>query len=197
MKLHSLPKTSLRPKKRRGRGYGSGKGGHTSGRGAKGAKARGKIPLAFTGTKLRKSFLKKLPLQRGKGRFKPLTTGPIIVPLRYLNIFNKGERVDPASLVKKGLVDARQAARYGIKILGDGELSVNLIIATPVSRAAAARIENAGGKIEKAAALSFLKDSEPLRSRVANTARKAKDSKSPKSSKNPKPSNSKTPSKAS
>jgi len=56
-------------KKRLGRGYGSGKGGHTSGRGQKGQKSRTKIHFLFEGVKVKKSTLKKLPLLRGKGKF--------------------------------------------------------------------------------------------------------------------------------
>ena len=63
--LHQLPPTTSRGKKRVGRGYGSGKGGHTTGRGNKGAKARGKIGLLFSGTKIKKGWLKRWPLWRG------------------------------------------------------------------------------------------------------------------------------------
>ena len=52
MKLHNLlPTKKNKSKKRLGRGYGSGKGGHTVGRGTKGQKAReGRgAPLGFEG----------------------------------------------------------------------------------------------------------------------------------------------------
>lgn len=49
---------------------GSGKGSHTSGRGQKGQKTRRKIGVLFEGMKMKKSFLKRLPLMRGKGKFK-------------------------------------------------------------------------------------------------------------------------------
>lgn len=74
MRLHELPKIVKKGKKRLGRGYGSGKGGHTVGRGQKGQKARGKIHPLFTGTKTKKSLLQRLPLLRGKGRLKPKKT---------------------------------------------------------------------------------------------------------------------------
>jgi large subunit ribosomal protein L15 len=64
-----LPKVVLRPKKRVGRGMGSGKGSHTSGRGQKGQKSRGGIGVLFEGMKVKKSLLKRLPLKRGKGKF--------------------------------------------------------------------------------------------------------------------------------
>ncbi len=64
-----LPKIVAKSKKRVGRGMGSGKGSHTSGRGQKGQKSRGDIGILFEGYKMKKSFLKRLPLQRGKGKF--------------------------------------------------------------------------------------------------------------------------------
>lgn len=57
-------------RKRLGRGYGSGKGGHTSSRGQKGQKSRRKMHILFEGLKVKKSTLKKFPLLRGKGKFK-------------------------------------------------------------------------------------------------------------------------------
>lgn len=71
MRLHELPKIVKKDKKRVGRGYGSGRGGHTVGRGQKGQKARSKIGPLFEGTKIKKSLIQRLPMQRGKGKFKP------------------------------------------------------------------------------------------------------------------------------
>lgn len=69
-----LPKVITKSRKRVGRGIGSGKGGHTVGRGQKGQKSRGKIGILFEGVKMKKSFLKRLPLSRGKGKFHPRKT---------------------------------------------------------------------------------------------------------------------------
>lgn len=71
MELSKLPKIVTKKLKRVGRGFGSGKGGHTSGRGAKGNKARGKVRLYFEGTKMRKGIIRRTPMLRGKLRFKP------------------------------------------------------------------------------------------------------------------------------
>ncbi len=67
--MTNLPKVVTKSKKRLGRGMGSGKGSHTSSRGQKGQKSRGHIGVLFEGMKMRKSFLKRLPLMRGKGKF--------------------------------------------------------------------------------------------------------------------------------
>jgi len=64
-----LPKIVQRSKKRVGRGVGSGKGSHTSGRGQKGQKSRNHVSVLFEGMKTKKSLLKRLPLLRGKGKF--------------------------------------------------------------------------------------------------------------------------------
>src|SRR4030043_135382 len=103
MKLESLPKTKARSKKRVGRGYSSGKGGHTSGRGQKGQKTRGKINLLFEGVKVKKSFIKRLPLRRGRGKFKA-GKKPIIVKLVYLNLLPDKSKVSVDTLVKQGIV---------------------------------------------------------------------------------------------
>lgn len=146
-KLSQLPKITTRKKKRRGRGYGSGKGGHTVGRGAKGLKARGKVALTFDGTKIKKSFLKRLPLQRGKGKFKSLKPGPVVVNLEYLNLLPKSSEVGLQTLVKHRIVDPKEAKKYGVKILGDGELKVSLKVKLPCSKGAIKKIEKAGGKV--------------------------------------------------
>lgn|SRR3989338_9905090 len=69
--LSNLPKIKERGRKRLGRGYGSGKGGHTSSRGQKGQKTRGKIHPLFEGQKTKKSLIQRLPLLRGKGKNEP------------------------------------------------------------------------------------------------------------------------------
>ena len=147
MELKKLSKTTQRGKKRLGRGYGSGKGGHTVGRGAKGDKARGKVSLIFEGTKIKKSLLKRLPLSRGKGKLKSFQKRPIIINLKHLNLLPKETLVDIGSLVKAGLVEKNQAEAFGIKILGDGELKVALKISLPCSSSAAEKIKKAGGEV--------------------------------------------------
>jgi len=144
--MQKLSKIVIRPNKRLGRGIGSGKGGHTSGRGQKGQKSRGKIGILFEGYKMKKSFIKRLPLRRGKGKFKAKEK-PIIVTLRYLNIFPVGTTVDVQNLVRQGIVDKKEAYSVGVKILGNGDIKKKLTIAVPISKQAAKVIEKAGGKV--------------------------------------------------
>ncbi len=144
----NLPKTISKRKKRLGRGYGSGKGGHTVGRGQKGQKTRGKIGVLFEGIKVKKSLLKKLPLRRGKDKFKAKNK-PLIIKLSYLNLLASGAKVDMPLLIKEKIIDAEDARVYGVKILGGGEIKKKLIISIPISKSAAKEVEKAGGKIVK------------------------------------------------
>jgi len=146
VKLNQLPKTTDKNPKRIGRGFGSGKGGHTSSRGAKGAKSKGRITLTFEGTKFKKSLFKRLPLMRGKGKLKS-GQKPLAINLKYLSVLPKDSVVDLALLVKHNIVSEKEAKIAGIKILGDGDLKIPLTVKLPCSKGAAVKIKKAGGKI--------------------------------------------------
>lgn len=149
MQLNKLSKTTARKQKRVGRGIGSGKGGHTSGRGQKGQKTRDKVKLMFEGTKMRKSLIRRLPMMRGKLRLKPRGKEAIILNVKYLNLLKDKAEVTVESLIKAGLVSL-EAKLTGVKILGDGELKKALTVMLPVSKGARAKIEKAGGKVVEA-----------------------------------------------
>jgi len=136
-------------KKRVGRGYGSGKGGHTTGRGAKGQKARGKVGVIFEGYKVKKSFIKRLPFRRGKGKFNAKAK-PLIVNLKHLEVFPDNSVVNIESLIKYGIVDGKDAKIYGVKILGDGEVRKKLTVELPTSKSAGEKIIKKGGKVSGA-----------------------------------------------
>lgn len=141
-----MNKIVAKGKKRVGRGYGSGKGGHTTGRGAKGQKVRGKIGIIFEGYKMKKSFIKRLPFRRGKDKF-GANPKPLIVNLKHLVAFDEGVTIDIENIIKAGLVDAKDAKIFGVKILGDGEVTKKLTIALPISKSAAEKVIKKGGKI--------------------------------------------------
>ena len=143
---NNLVKTVTKRKKRRGRGFGSGKGGHTTGRGQKGQKSRKTIGILFEGLKTKKSFYKRLPLRRGKGKFKAKDK-PLIVKLSLLNYLPAGTKVNIDSLIANKIVDKKQALALGVKILGDGEVKKKLTIELPISKSAAKKVVKAGGKI--------------------------------------------------
>ena len=142
MKLHNLraPRGARRPRKRVGRGDGSGHGSF-SGRGMKGQNSRsgGGVRPGFEGGQL--PLARALPKMRG-----------------FTNIFNKRfSIVNVASLARfmaDGEVNPRRLAEEGIvrdadtpvKILGRGDLSIALTVeAHKFSESARRKIEAAGG----------------------------------------------------
>jgi large subunit ribosomal protein L15 len=143
--MQKLPKLVTKRKKRLGQGYGSGKGGHTSSRGQKGQKSRGSVGILFEGVKVKKSLIRRLPLQRGKAKFKA-GVKPVVVPTDALNIFGDGSEININSLLEKKLVSSTEAVK-GVKILSSGKLLKKLTVTVPTSKAAARQIEAAGGKI--------------------------------------------------
>lgn len=145
MNLSNLNKITTKKKKRVGLGHGSGRG-KTSGRGQKGLKARGDVPLDFEGGAL--PLIKRLPFLRGKGRNKSLQAKPAVINVSALNVFSKGETITLETLAKYKLVNLKDAAETGVKILGDGDLGVALKVTVPVSKGAKAKIEKAGGSVE-------------------------------------------------
>ena len=139
MELTALPKIIKRPKKRVGRGYGSGKGGHSSGRGFKGQHARNSVAIWFEGGQL--PLIKRLPFQRGKGRFNSLHAKPVIVTLNQLNVLPVGSVVTVELLVKHTIITAKDAQKFKVKILNTGKLTKRLTVSIPTSAAAAAAIK--------------------------------------------------------
>ena len=145
MSLNNLQKIKKSNKKRLGQGHGSGRV-KTSGRGTKGQKARSKVALSFEGGAL--PLIKRLPYRRGKGRNKSFSDKNLIVNIKYLNAFPKSQIVDIDSLIKYKIVKEEDARRFGVKILGEGQLDRPLVIKLPTSKSAARKIEKAGGKVE-------------------------------------------------
>lgn len=144
MQLNNLQSITKKKRRRGGQGHGSGRV-KTAGRGTKGQKARRNIPLFFEGGAL--PLTKRLPFHRGKGRNKVFKPKPVILNVKVLNLLPKNSDVTIDTLTKHKLVDAADAKEYGVKILGDGQLSVPLTVRVPVSKGAQAKIEKAGGSI--------------------------------------------------
>ena len=141
MKLHQLKSNSKRPpRKRVGRGDGSGNG-RSCGRGDKGAGARsGHTHRAhFEGGQI--PFFRRLPKRGFKN---PNHVDHTVVNVSYLeDNFAAGDQVDRSALEKLGLISRSTKA---LKILGDGELTKSLTVkADKFSASARRKIEDAGG----------------------------------------------------
>ncbi|MBP3596324.1 MAG: 50S ribosomal protein L15 [Clostridia bacterium] len=142
MELGNLhPTVKTKSKKRVGRGMGSGLG-KTSGRGHKGQKARsgGGVRRGFEGGQT--PLYRRLP-KRG---FKNINSKTYTeVTLTMLNQ-SKATEVTADTLLEEGIIGK---INDGIVVLGTGSLEKKLTVkATRFTKAAAEKIEAAGGKIE-------------------------------------------------
>jgi large subunit ribosomal protein L15 len=151
--LHNLQPApgSRKPRKRVGRGHGSGMG-KTSGRGHKGAGSRagakdrarfegGQMPIHMRMRKLRGPNMKKsMPFEMFRTHTQPVNLSDLE------DRFEAGDEVTPEALVAKGLAKRKGVA---VKVLAKGELSKKLTVrAHGFSAAAREAIEAAGGSAE-------------------------------------------------
>lgn len=143
--LANLPKVTTRPAKRLGRGGGSGKGFHTAGRGQKGQKTRGTIPVWFEGGQL--PLIRRTPFVRGKRRFKSLKGEAVIVTLNTLNKFKANQVVDAKAIVETLKINQKWVDKSGIKVVATGKLEKALKVNLPASTSAIKAIEAAGGSL--------------------------------------------------
>ena len=144
MKLHELSPAPGSVKKafRKGRGKGSGNG-TTAGRGQKGQWSRsgGGVRVGFAGGQM--PLARRLPKRGFHNIFaKPLEA----VNVSVLEKFEDGAVVNAQALLEKGILSK---CEYGVKILGNGEITKKLTVqASAFSASAKEKIEAAGGKVE-------------------------------------------------
>ena len=140
--LHPAP-GAKRPRKRVGRGPGSGNG-KTAGRGHKGQKSRSGYSRRYGFEGGQMPLVRRIPKRGFTNIFRIEFQ---VVNLRDLErVFSDGDTVSPEALVEKGL--ARGGKRL-IKVLADGDLTKKLIVqAHKFSGSARAGIEKAGGSCE-------------------------------------------------
>ena len=144
MKLNELspPAGSRRPRKRLGRGVGSGTG-KTAGRGTKGQNSRsgGGVRPGFEGGQM--PIHRHLPKRGFTNIFKKRIA---VVNIRDLSKFESGSVVDEIELVRMGLVKGR---RDGVKLLAQGKIDIPLTVKVhAASRGAIEKIKAAGGEVE-------------------------------------------------
>jgi large subunit ribosomal protein L15 len=142
MQLSNLQAIVQRPRKRVGRGHGSGKV-KTSGRGQKGLNARDNMRPGFEGGQL--SLIKRLPLIRGKGRNASQKVKAFPVLASSLNDMPAGSIVSLATLLKYHMIDESVTR---VKVLGGEGLKQKLDVQVPCSLSARKAIEKAGGSVK-------------------------------------------------
>lgn len=144
MKLHDLSpaRGSKKKRKRVGRGPGSGHG-KTSCRGHKGQRSRsgGGPRPGFEGGQM--PLHRRLPKRGFTNIFKKHYN---IISIKDLNRFAPNSSLDAEALREARLI---RRQRYGIKLLGDGDISHPVVIKVhKVSKQAKEKIEAAGGRVE-------------------------------------------------
>lgn len=148
MQLHELkPSAPRKTAKRIGRG---GKRGKTSGKGHKGQKAR-----AGNSTRPEmRDIIKKLPKLRGHGKNRARTVNServlaVVVNVSSLEVLGAGAIVSPRTLVTAGIISSVKRKAPKVKILGNGNLTVKLVVEDcQVSQSAKEKIEAAGGSVK-------------------------------------------------
>ena len=147
MKLNELkPVEGARHyKKRVGRGTGSGLG-KTSTRGHKGQNARsgGGVRPGFEGGQ--NPLYRRLPVKGfSNAKFKKVYS---TVNVSALNIFEANTEVDAVKLLESGILS--KIEKDGVKILGNGELTVALkVVANKFTAQAKEKITAQGGSVEE------------------------------------------------
>jgi large subunit ribosomal protein L15 len=143
--LHNLkrPAGNRRPKKRVGRGSGSGKGTYSA-KGLKGQKARSGGRRGIARRAAFQQLLVRTPKLRGFKRNSPKVS---IVNISQLDSnFKDGEKVTPEILIKKRIAKREKG---GIKILGLGKITKKLFVkANNFSESSKKAIKDAGGSFE-------------------------------------------------
>lgn len=132
-------------KKRLGRGIGSGVG-KTSGKGHKGQNARsgGGVRPGFEGGQ--NPIYRRLPIKGfSNAKFKKVYS---VVNVSALNVFEKDTEVDALKLLDQGILS--KIEKDGVKILGNGELTVSLKVrANKFTAQAKEKILAQGGSVEE------------------------------------------------
>ena len=144
MNLHELsPAAGSNTKAyRKGRGAGSGNG-KTAGRGHKGQWARsgGGVRVGFEGGQM--PLARRIPKRGFHNIFAKRLES---VNVSALEKFEDGAVVDTKALLEKGILSK---CEYGVKILGNGEITKKLTVqANKFSESAKQKIEAAGGTAE-------------------------------------------------
>lgn len=139
----NLKKLVLNKQKRRGRGIGSGVGGHTVGYGQKGQGSRGAHKIKATDEGGQIPLYRKLPTQQG---FRSLQGKAANVRITWLNAHTEdGQVIDAAFLVAKGII---AKPKDKAKIIGKDKVAHKLTIKKlPISAGARKEIETAGGVV--------------------------------------------------
>lgn len=149
MKLNELrdAEGATKPRKRLGRGIGSGSG-KTAGRGVKGQKARSGVAInGFEGGQM--PIYRRLPKRGFKNPFSRDLNEVSLARVQEAidsKMLDAKEPITAQALVKAGIISR---VRDGVKLLGNGELKSKVTFdIAGASRSALEKVEKAGGSVK-------------------------------------------------
>jgi len=147
MKLHEIAPAigSNRAARRIGRGIGSGLG-KTAGKGHKGQWARsgGGVRIGFEGGQM--PITRRIPKRGFNNAFKKEYSIVNVGDLETNTLIENGQTITEEVLMGLGILS--KSAEYGLKVLGDGELTKKLtVVAAKVAKSANDKIVKAGGTV--------------------------------------------------
>lgn len=155
-----IVKKNTKKSKRVGRGYGSTKGGHTTGKGTKGQRSRTGYKSAsrmFEGGQM--PLYRRLPILKGSHsrafakparRFVKSKENKIVLKSSLLDtLFEQGEVINLESLTDKGIVKGKSHKKNIVKILFDKEITKKFVVENiDMSEKVKISIEAAGGEVK-------------------------------------------------
>ena len=147
VKLNNFNIKNHKPKKRVGRGIGSGVG-KTSGRGVKGQKSRSGVSIkSYEGGQM--PLYRRLPKRGFNSLYKKEKN--VAIHLHSISKLIESKKIDSSKSIdlRKFLLKPKTLKKVKVKVLGTGDIKVKVnIMADKFSKSAQAKIEKAGGKIE-------------------------------------------------
>ena len=147
VKLNNFNIKNHKPKKRVGRGIGSGLG-KTSGRGVKGQKSRSGVSIkSYEGGQM--PLYRRLPKRGFNSLYKKEKN--VAINLHSISKLIESKKIDSSKSIdlRKFLLKPKTLKKVKVKVLGSGDIKVKVnIMADKFSKSAQAKIEKAGGKIE-------------------------------------------------
>ena len=147
VKLNNFNIKNHKPKKRVGRGIGSGLG-KTSGRGVKGQKSRSGVSIkSYEGGQM--PLYTRLPKRVFNSLYKKEKN--VAINLHSISKLIESKKIDSSKSIdlRKFLLKPKTLKKVKVKVLGTGDIKVKVnIMADKFSKSAQAKIEKAGGKIE-------------------------------------------------
>lgn len=144
------PEPNKKDKKRIGRGQGSGRGGHTVGKGHNGQRSRSGFKEKFWFEGGQMPLQRRIPKWGFNNKFR---TEYVAVNTGTIQLFIEHEKLDK-QITLEDLRDAGLAGKNDlVKLLGDGEIEASIEIEVHnASKSAEKKVEDAGGSI------TFVKD---------------------------------------